>query len=44
MITVEAFTKWKDVMMPSFDRTDRFIKACRDEESKNNSQLDAKVN
>lgn len=43
MITAETFSKWKDIMMVSFDRTDRFIKAQGQEESKNKSQIDAKI-
>jgi hypothetical protein len=47
MITVETYRKWKDIMGASFDRTDKYIRAAAsstDEESKNNSLLDAKVN
>ena len=47
MITVETYRKWKDIMGASFDRTDKYIRVAAsstDEESKNNSFLDAKVN
>ena len=44
MITVETYSKWKDIMIASFERTDRYIKACGHKDSKGKSNLDSKVN
>lgn len=45
MITVETYTKWRNLMSASFDRTDKYIQACTDEEEKaSDPQLDSKVN
>ena len=44
MITVETYTKWRDIINASFDRTDKYILARTDEEAKSNKQLDEQIN